>query len=118
VAEITARYDPQAVVESFRDDNPDTELVTTRETESVEPLFPPAAFRHVLREHPTDRQREVVRAAFEAGYYDWPRSCTGAEVASAVDISSATFSEHIHAAERTLLTVLFCDSRTKRPDGR
>ncbi|WP_338741764.1 helix-turn-helix domain-containing protein [Haloplanus salilacus] len=118
VAEIPARYDPPTVVEAFLEDTPAAELTTKREKERVEPLFPPAAFRHVLRNHLTDRQREVARAAFEAGYYDWPRSCTGEDVAAELGISSATFSEHIHAAERTLLTVLFCDSRTDRPGDR
>lgn len=107
VAEIPPQYDPPAVVEAFLDDNPDAELTTKREKESVAPLFPQSAFRHVLQTHLTDRQREVLRTAFEAGYYDWPRECTGTDVAAELDIASATLSEHIHAAERKLLTVLF-----------
>lgn len=107
VAEIPPRYDPSAVVEAFLDENPDAELSSKREKGSVTPLFSESAFEQVLRTHLTDRQREVLRAAFEAGYYDWPRERAGKDVAEELGITSATFSEHIHAAERKLLSVLF-----------
>lgn len=107
VAEISPKYDPPAVVDAFLADHPDAELVTKQEKESVAPLVSKSAFQQVLQTHLTDRQREVLRTAFEAGYYDWPRECTGADVAAELAITSATFSEHIHAAERNLLTALF-----------
>lgn len=107
VSELPPRHDPAAVVESFLDDYPEAEFVAKREKDSATPLFGHGEFQQVLREHLTDRQREVLRAAYEAGYYDWPRDCTGQEVAEALGITSATFSQHIHAAERKLLTVLF-----------
>jgi predicted DNA binding protein len=122
VAEIPAAYDPSAVVEAFLEANPDAELVAKRDKEAVNPLFSQSAFRQVIRTYLTERQREVLRAAFEAGYYDWPRETTGAEVASELGITSATFSEHIHAAERNILSVLFDGSRVRdledlRPHG-
>ncbi|WP_239642048.1 helix-turn-helix domain-containing protein, partial [Natrinema versiforme] len=47
---------------------------------------------------------EVLKAAFEAGYYDWPRGCSGEEVAAELGIASPTFSQHIlsliHISER------------------
>jgi predicted DNA binding protein len=48
-----------------------------------------------------------LSVAFEAGYYDWPRGCTGEDVAEELGITSATFSEQIHAAERNLLSAVF-----------
>ena len=116
VSELPSRHDPAVVVESFLDEYPDAEFVAKRERDRATPLFGHGEFQYLL-EHLTDRQREVLRAAYEAGYYDWPRDCTGQEVAEALGITSSTFSQHIHAAERKLLTVLFDGSRTKSSDA-
>ncbi|UPV99137.1 helix-turn-helix domain-containing protein [Halorussus gelatinilyticus] len=113
VAELPPRHAPAEVVESFLDEYPSAEFVAKREKESVTTPFGSEGFEQLLREHLTDRQREVLRAAYEAGYYDWPRDCTGEEVARELDITSATFSQHIHAAERKLLAALFEGSRTE-----
>lgn len=51
----------------------------------------------------TDRQREVVRYALEAGYFEWPRGATSDEIASALGISRATFLEHLRKGEAKLL---------------
>lgn len=107
VAEIPAHYQPSMVIEEFLSENPDANLVAKREKESITPMFTLSGFEQVLHTHLTDRQREVLETAFEAGYYDWPRVTTGEEIADELGISSATFSEHINSAERALLTVLF-----------
>lgn len=51
----------------------------------------------------TDRQREVVREAFEVGYYDVPRSASTADVAAALDLDASTVAEHLQRAERNLI---------------
>lgn len=50
----------------------------------------------------TDRQREVVATAVEAGYYDVPRSASQEEVAAALDIAASTVAEHLRKAEAAL----------------
>ncbi|WP_224337908.1 bacterio-opsin activator domain-containing protein [Haloprofundus halobius] len=107
VAEIPAEASPSEVVETFLQEYPDASLLSKREKDGIAPRFPDAEFRQVLQKHLTDRQREVLKTAFEAGYYEWPRECTGEDVAAELDITSATFSEHIQAAERKLLTIMF-----------
>lgn len=107
VAEIPPQNDPPEVIKTFLDEIPEAELTGKQAKDSVTPLFTPGALQQVLHSELTDRQLELLEAAFEAGYYDWPRRCTGEELAAEFDISSATFSEHIHTAERKLLTVLF-----------
>lgn len=52
----------------------------------------------------TDRQREVVRVAYEMGYYEVPREVTTEEIASELDLDSSTVTEHLQRAERNLLT--------------
>ncbi len=107
VADVPAEYDASALVTAFLDEYDDAELACKREKESVEPVFGDPAFRELVETDLTDRQREVIEAAYAAGYYDWPRERTGSEVATELGISSATFSEHIHTAERKLLAALF-----------
>ncbi|WP_053949129.1 helix-turn-helix domain-containing protein [Halolamina sediminis] len=51
----------------------------------------------------TDRQREVLAAAYEAGYYDYPRRATQAEVASTLGVSGSTVAEHLRHAEAALV---------------
>ena len=51
----------------------------------------------------TDRQREVVETAYEAGYYEVPREATAAEVAAGLDLDSSTVVEHLQRAERSLM---------------
>ncbi|MDS0258181.1 helix-turn-helix domain-containing protein [Haloarcula sp. S1CR25-12] len=52
----------------------------------------------------TDRQREVLLAALEMGYYATPREATLTEVAAHLDISKATCSDILHRAEGNLVT--------------
>lgn len=107
VADIPAQRDAPAITEAFLADNPETELVTKREKTTVTPPFSASGVRQALQLHLTERQLRVVETAFEMGYYDWPRQCTGEDVAGEFDIASATFSEHVRTAERKLLSVLF-----------
>lgn len=107
VVEIPSRYDPSTVIESFLAEHPEASLATKREKGAITPLFTRSTFQQVILTRLTERQREVLRTAYEAGYYDWPRQCTGEELADELGISSATFSEHIAAAERKILCVTF-----------
>ncbi|WP_049986214.1 helix-turn-helix domain-containing protein [Halobellus rufus] len=109
VAEIPSQYDPGPIVDAFLATHPDAELAGKQEKGEVSPMFPESTHQRLLQDVLTDRQREVIDAAFEAGYYEWPRETTGQEVADGLGISSATFSEHIHAAERKLLTALLAE---------
>jgi len=52
----------------------------------------------------TDRQREVLELAMEAGYFERPRQNNTGELADVLDISRATFTQHLRAAQRKLLT--------------
>lgn len=51
----------------------------------------------------TERQREVLLAALQLGYYDTPREATLTEVAEALDVSKATCSDVLHRAEGNLV---------------
>lgn len=51
----------------------------------------------------TDRQREVVEAAVEAGYYDTPRRCSLTELAEQIDIAKSTCSNTLHRTEEAII---------------
>ncbi|MEF8777313.1 MAG: bacterio-opsin activator domain-containing protein, partial [Natronomonas sp.] len=65
----------------------------------------------LLAETLTDRQRDVLKAAYHAGYFDENRKRTGGEIADALGIAQPTFSKHLRAAQRNLFTEIW-----KRPD--
>lgn len=51
----------------------------------------------------TERQREVLAAAVDLGYYDVPREATLAEVADELDIAGSTVSTHLRKAEAAVV---------------
>ncbi|WP_227356153.1 helix-turn-helix domain-containing protein [Haladaptatus salinisoli] len=51
----------------------------------------------------SDRQAEVINAALDGGYYEWPREKDAESLATELDISHTTFLEHLRKAEQTLL---------------
>lgn len=107
IAEIPDRFDPAGVIERFGERVPAARLLAKRERTAMRPLLTDSVLGEVLRTELTARQLEVLRTAFDGGYYDWPRQCCGTDIAEELGITSATFSEHIHAAERNLLAALF-----------
>ena len=55
----------------------------------------------------TDRQREAVDAALEAGYYDVPRTASHEDVAAELDCAPSTAAEHLRKAEAAVLEAVF-----------
>jgi len=51
----------------------------------------------------TDRQREVVAAAVDAGYYEEPREASVEDVAAAVECAPSTAAEHLRKAEAAVM---------------
>jgi len=59
-----------------------------------------------VRNRLTDRQQEVVSAAYHAGYYEWPRDTTAEELADALDVSAPTLHQHVRKAHAGLVGAL------------
>lgn len=51
----------------------------------------------------TDRQKEIVRAAIAAGYYDIPRRTTHRDLATELGLSQRTIGEHLQRAEAKII---------------
>ncbi|WP_276300308.1 bacterio-opsin activator domain-containing protein [Halorussus lipolyticus] len=105
VAELPADADVRSVVERVQTKFPDVELVAKREQDRQ--VRTTRDFRQDFDERLTDAQRTALRAAYFAGYYEWPRDSTAEEVADALGVSSPTFHQHIRKAQRELLGAFF-----------
>lgn len=51
----------------------------------------------------TDRQREVVRTAYDVGYFEVPGEASAEAIAAELDLGQSTVVEHLQRAERNLL---------------
>ncbi|MEA5389516.1 bacterio-opsin activator domain-containing protein [Haloarculaceae archaeon H-GB11] len=92
------------LVEAFREEFPDSELVAKREVER--PIRTADAFRQQLTDQFTPRQQAALETAYVSGYFDWPRKSTAEEIAAAMGIASPTFHQHLRKAERKLVDAL------------
>jgi len=54
----------------------------------------------------TEKQREVLLAAYKNGYYDIPRRINTRQLSKKVGIGDSTLAEHLRKAERHLLVSL------------
>jgi DNA-binding CsgD family transcriptional regulator len=54
----------------------------------------------------TERQREILEAAVELGYYEVPRRTTHDEIATEVGLSAGTVGEHLRKVEGKVLSTL------------
>jgi CheY-like chemotaxis protein len=101
VAEIAADADVRTVIDAFERAYPDSELLSKRTVEL--PLRTEGTFRQALDERLTRKQRSALRAAYFAGYYDWPRESTAEQVASSMGVTSPTLHKHLRKAQRELV---------------
>lgn len=93
------------VVEAVSAAVPAASLAAKRETERT--LQSMAGFHETLRDHLTDRQREVLEAAHFGGYFKRPRESSGQELAEAFGLSAPTFHQHLQAGLDKLTTLAF-----------
>lgn len=111
-AEVPADADTTEIIERFLASHPDASLERKRQQPYGTPMFSPRELESALEDELTDRQREVLLAAHRAGYYDWPRGKTAEELADEFDLSAPTLHDHLRAAERKLVSLVF----TSAPD--
>lgn len=83
------RADLKEIVESLR------KLGTVR-LDRLRPFTGPSSLL-------SSRQSEVLELAYEEGYFDWPRNTDAETLADQLDISHATFLEHLRKAEKKII---------------
>ncbi|MFT4957826.1 MAG: PAS domain S-box-containing protein [Halobacteriales archaeon] len=98
VVELPVRSDVRSFTERLQELAPSLELEAKRQHQGSERTT--EELRNRIEERLTDRQHEVLRTAFAAGYFEWPRENDGSEVANRLDITQPTFNKHLRMAER------------------
>jgi predicted DNA binding protein len=58
----------------------------------------------------TEKQKELMAAAFRYGYYDIPKRISSEQLADRLHISKPTLLEHLRKAERRIFTEIFAGS--------
>jgi len=92
-------------VDMFKSAYPHAEFLASRERERH--VRTPQEFESQVKEHLTDRQREVLQTAYYSGYFETPRNRTGADIAESLGVSAPTVSDHIRAGLRNLLGLIY-----------
>lgn len=64
-------------------------------------------WRGLLGESLTDRQRDVMNAAYYSGFFDRRRKSTGTEIVDSLGISQPAFSKQLRAAQYKLLSSIY-----------
>jgi PAS domain S-box-containing protein len=110
-AHITCETTPtapvRAVAEYLKQTTPTASLVAKREVEAR--VRTPTEYQRSLEGLLTEKQLSVLRAAYHAGYFDWPRGSTAEELADSIDVSSPTLHNHLRRGQRKLLAAFFED---------
>ncbi|RDI71108.1 PAS domain S-box protein [Halopelagius longus] len=105
---ISPSVDARRLIEVVRDGYPAAEMVTRKQ---VEPGDRDAERVHeTFAEGLTDRQRAALRAAYHAGFFEWPREASGQEMAETLGVSPPTFYQHLRTAERKVFDSLLPSS--------
>jgi len=109
VAEVPPGTAAGYVTAVFLDAYPAANLVGEREQATVTPMFGHRTFQGTIEQRLTERQQEVLLAAHEAGYYEWPRDRTSESLAGELDIAAPTLHKHLRTAEQQVVAALFAD---------
>lgn len=64
-----------------------------------------------IRDLLTDRQFEVFKSAYFAGYFEWPRRSTIEEIATDLGVAGSTINHHLRHAQLKIANALFDDER-------
>ena len=105
---LPSDVDVRAFVERVSEAYPGVEVLAQRRVRR--PGVRVDTFQAVLDEELTERQRVALEAAYVAGFFEWPRETNGKELATSLDVTPATFHQHLREAERRVVAALFGSS--------
>jgi DNA-binding CsgD family transcriptional regulator len=108
VVEIASGSETRSTLERVREHCPNASLAAKQDHDrstSTEISRVPVTAESL--ESLTDRQLEVLEAAYRGGYFRWPRDATAEEVAESLGISSPTLHKHLRRGEARVFEALF-----------
>jgi PAS domain S-box-containing protein len=92
------------VLDTVQEAYPDSQMVTRRQTTRDSGVTKQTVLD--LSEELTDRQLASLRAAYHAGFFEWPRDASGEEVAESLEVAAPTFHQHLRKAEQKVFDSL------------
>ena len=104
--EFPVETNVREIHDALREEFPSVQLERKREREQADRSLDA---EDSLAELLTKKQYDVLRGAFYAGYFDWPRGSTAEDLASSMGISSPTLHNHLRKAQQQLLERLLAD---------
>jgi len=120
VVEVASGSETRSTLERVRDHCPNASLAAKQDRDRSTPTETnqaPATADSLASL--TDRQLEVLEAAYRGGYFRWPRDATAEEVAESLGISSPTLHKHLRRGEARVFGALFdSDSETDSSEDR
>ncbi|MDG5759748.1 bacterio-opsin activator domain-containing protein [Natronococcus sp. A-GB1] len=102
---LAPSVDVHRVVDAVESAYPDAELRCHRQI--TRPRDDPRPVQRRLASELTNRQHAVLSAAYYAGFFEWPREKSAAELADSLDIAAPTFHQHLRKGERKVFDSLF-----------
>jgi len=105
--DVSTGTDVREFVEMLREGYPTVELRSRRHVERS--MGTRRELVTSLFEALTDRQLEVLRTAYFAGFFEWPRESTGEEIAELLAVTQPTVNRHLRIGQQRLLAQLFED---------
>ncbi|WP_435157369.1 PAS domain S-box protein [Haladaptatus sp. DFWS20] len=105
---LAPSMDVRAIINTVQEEYPTAELLAQRQVSSTDD--PIVQLERLLEENLTDRQWTSLNAAYNSGFFEWPRPTPGKDIAESLDISSPTFHQHLRAAERKVFDAVLKSS--------
>ena len=106
--------DVRSITDLVQTSYPAAELLAQRQRSNVPGSR--VSLERVVHEELTDRQRTVLTAAFQAGFFEWPRENNGEYVADSLGVASPTFHQHLRKAEAAVFGSLLGKSDRAEAD--
>ena len=103
---VTVQVPTQSVTDLLEGLDDTIGTCTLRTKRSTDQTAESASQRALLSEL-TERQVEIISAAYQLGYYEQPKSTTGEELAEQFDLSASTVHQHLRSGARKIISQLF-----------
>jgi O-6-methylguanine DNA methyltransferase len=98
---LEAGTDPRTILDRF----PDSRLLSKRKSagrQGARDALSSPLFLSKL----TEKQARALLAAFDAGYYEFPRNATTEDVSASLGIARSTFEQHLNRAEHHVIRAM------------
>jgi PAS domain S-box-containing protein len=107
---LAPSVDVRTIIDTVQEEYPTIELLAQRQVSRTD--YPMVQLEQLLEENLTDRQWTSLSAAYNSGFFEWPRPTSGKDIAKSLGISSPTFHQHLRTAERKVFDAVLESSMT------